>query len=74
MRTYLLTVPTVSRDDEEAADSVVGVLTVVFHNASLSKADEKIIQLIAEQVAKYVYFSDTKVESQRVELQLKEDE
>ena len=53
---------------------MVGVLTVVFHNASLSNQDERIIQLIAEQVAKYVYFSDTKVENQKVELQLKEDE
>lgn len=74
VRTYLLTVPTNSQDDEKTADSVVGVLTVVFHNASLSKDDEKIIQLIAEQVAKYVYFSDTKVEYQKEELQLKEDE
>ena len=74
VRTYLLTIPTTSQDEEDATDSVVGVLTVVFHNASLSKDDERIIQLIAEQVAKYVYFSDTKVESQRVELQLKEDE
>jgi signal transduction histidine kinase len=76
VRTYLLTVPTTSQEDdmESATDSTVGVLTVVFHNASLSKEDEKIIQLIAEQVAKYVYFSDTKVENQKVELQLKEDE
>jgi signal transduction histidine kinase len=76
VRTYLLTVPTTSQEDdmETATDSTVGVLTVVFHNASLSKEDEKIIQLIAEQVAKYVYFSDTKVENQKVELQLKEDE
>ncbi|MBO4451560.1 MAG: DUF5112 domain-containing protein [Bacteroidaceae bacterium] len=76
VRTYLLTVPTTSQEDdmETATDSNVGVLTVVFHNASLSSQDEKIIQLIAEQVAKYVYFSDTKVENQKVELQLKEDE
>ena len=76
LRTYLLKVPAVSQDDEadHAADIIVGVLTVVFHNASLSSQDERIIQLIAEQLAKYVYFSDTKVESQRVELQLKEDE
>lgn len=76
LRTYLLKVQTVGHDGIEpaTADTVVGVLTVVFHNASLSKQDERIIQLIAEQVAKYVYFSDTKVENQKVELQLKEDE
>ena len=74
VRTYLLALPLASQDEETTKDSVVGVLTAVFHNASLSTDDEKIIQLIAEQVAKYVYFSDTKVENQRVELQLKEDE
>ena len=76
VRTYLLKINNASPDDEETAGdrTVVGVLTVVFHNASLSKQDERIIQLIAEQLAKYVYFSDTKVENQKVELQLKEDE
>lgn len=76
VRTYLLKLQATPTEAEETDGdgTVVGVLTVVFHNASLSNQDERIIQLIAEQVAKYVYFSDTKVENQKVELQLKEDE
>ncbi len=78
LRTYLLKLPENASQDEEGkntnGNAAVGVLAIVFHNASLSTHDEMIIRLMAEHLAKYVYFSDTKVEYQKVELQLKEDE
>ena len=74
LRTYLLKRPAASDDETTDDCPPVGVLALVFHNASLSTHDEMIIRLIAEHLAKYVYYSDTKVEYQKVELQLKEDE
>lgn len=76
IRTFLL-VPEVCVTDGEEKHSVqesVGVLAVVFHSPNLSEADERIIRLVAQQIATYLYYSNIRVENQRDLLQLKEDE
>jgi len=60
--------------DSEDQGTLVGVMAIVFHNSSLSVEDEKILHLISDHLAQYIYYSGTKVERQQVELQLKGDE
>lgn len=76
IRTFLL-VPEVcgtDGDEGQAAPEPVGMLAVVFHSPALSEADERIIRLVAQQTATYLYYSNIRVENQRDLLQLKEDE
>lgn len=49
-------------------------MVIAFHNTSVSADEEKIIRLIAQQLATYIYYSNIKVESQRDSIQLKEYE
>ena len=87
IRTFLLVPKSLDNDEggeegstrnewkgESARNETVGVLAVVFHNPVLSENDERIIRLVAQQTATYIYYANVKVENQQNLLQLKDDE
>lgn len=73
LRSFLL-IPDPSVSKEEEPVGTIGAMVIAFHNTSVSADEEKIIRLIAQQLATYIYYSNIKVESQRDSIQLKEYE
>ena len=69
LRTFLLLTP-----GNPQTQDPIGVVAILFHNGSLAAHDEKIMRLIMDQLAQYIYYKDTKVETHRAEIELKEDE
>lgn len=72
LKTYLLVASNVNAESETTEQETVGAIAMLLHN-TVSANDEKVLQMIAQQLATYIYYTDTKVESQLTGLHLKED-